>query len=78
MAQPDIDPTKIEALGKNMSNNVGAEIRAALNDLKISLQATAQPRDDVNQQILAELQDMTRMQKTLVSSNQRIAQAAVN
>jgi muramidase (phage lysozyme) len=78
MAQPDIDPTKIEALGKNMSNNVGAEIRAALNDLKISLQATAQPRDDINQQILAELQDMTRMQKTLVSSNQRIAQAAVN
>jgi muramidase (phage lysozyme)/uncharacterized membrane-anchored protein YhcB (DUF1043 family) len=78
MAQPDIDPAKIEALGKNMSNNVGAEIRAALNDLKISLQATAQPRDDVNQQILAELQDMTRMQKTLVSSNQRIAQAAVN
>jgi len=78
MAQPDIDPTKIEAMGKNMSNNVGAEIRAALNDLKISLQATAQPRDDVNQQILAELQDMTRMQKTLVSSNQRIAQAAVN
>jgi hypothetical protein len=65
-------------MGKNMSNNVGAEIRAALNDLKISLQATAQPRDDVNQQILAELQDMTRMQKTLVSSNQRIAQAAVN
>jgi muramidase (phage lysozyme) len=78
MAQPDIDPAKIEALGKNMSNNVGAEIRAALNDLKISLQATAQPRDDINQQILAELQDMTRMQKTLVSSNQRIAQAAVN
>jgi muramidase (phage lysozyme) len=78
MAQPDIDPAKIEAMGKNMSNNVGAEIRAALNDLKISLQATAQPRDDVNQQILAELQDMTRMQKTLVSSNQRIAQAAVN
>jgi muramidase (phage lysozyme) len=36
MAQPDIDPAKIEALGKNMSNNVGAEIRAALNDLKIS------------------------------------------
>ena len=78
MAQPDIDPAKIEALGKNMSNNVGAEIRAALNDLKISLQATAQPRDDVNQQILAEMQDMTRMQKILVSSNQRIAQAAVN
>jgi muramidase (phage lysozyme) len=78
MAQPDIDPTKIEALGKNMSNNVGAEIRAALNDLKISLQATAQPRDDINQQILAELQDMTRMQKTLVSSNQRIAQASAN
>jgi muramidase (phage lysozyme) len=78
MAQPDIDPAKIEAMGKNMSNNVGAEIRAALNDLKISLQATAQPRDDINQQILAELQDMTRMQKTLVSSNQRIAQAAVN
>jgi muramidase (phage lysozyme) len=78
MAQPDIDPAKIEALGKNMSNNVGAEIRAALNDLKISLQATAQPRDDINQQILAELQDMTRMQKTLVSSNQRIAQASAN
>lgn len=78
MAQPDIDPAKIEAMSKNMSHNVGAEIRAALNDLKISLQATAQPRDDINQQILAELQDMTRMQKTLVSSNQRIAQAAVN
>jgi muramidase (phage lysozyme) len=78
MAQPDIDPTKIEAMGKNMSNNVGAEIRAALHDLKISLQATAQPQNDVNQQILAELQDMTRMQKTLVSSNQRIAQAAAN
>jgi len=78
MAQPDIDPTKIEAMGKNMSNNVGAEIRAALNDLKISLQATAQPRDEINQQILAELETMTRMQKILVSSNQRIAQAAVN
>jgi len=78
MAQPDIDPAKIEAMSKNMSHNVGAEIRAALNDLKISLQAAAQPRDDVNQQILAEMQDMTRMQKILVSSNQRIAQAAVN
>jgi muramidase (phage lysozyme) len=78
MAQPDIDPAKIEAMGKNMSHNIGSEIRAALNDLKISLQSTAQPRDDINQQILAELQDMTRMQKTLVSSNQRIAQAAAN